>query len=63
MAHYSDLETTTPYDNPFAGVKTVTLESKMNDDVPRQLPPLDTGFQEGGKNFETNPFNGGSAPF
>ena len=63
LAQFCDLDSNSPFDNPFTGVKTMKFESKMNDDIPQQLPPLDTGFQEGGEYFESNSFNSGVAPY
>ena len=63
LAQFCDLEVASPFGAPSSGVTTVTLGSRVNDDVPQQMPALDTDFQDGGKNFEMNPFKDNTAPF
>ena len=62
LAQFCDLEEVSPFASGGSTVKTVTFGSRMNEDAVPQMPQLDSGFQEGGKNFE-NPANSSKAPF
>lgn len=60
LAQFSDLESASVV-IPKRGVETIRVSSSMNEDeAPRQ--PLDTGFQDGGANFENQSSNT-TAPF
>ena len=60
LAQFCDLEDVSPFGSPT--VKTVTFGSRMNEDASAQVPALDSGFQDGGKSFESGS-NSNTAPF